>query len=343
MKVGIIGCGAIAKKRHAPEYSRHPDVEEIFFYDRNIERARALAQEFEGIAVSQVEDLLSREDIVAISDCSSNDSHPIFTRKALKAGKHVLCEKPMALTVEDAQMMVDTAQAMDRMLMVGHNQRLTSAHQKVGDIIDKHKLGKVLTFKTNFGHEGPENWGVTKSKATWFFKKDRSGSGVAGDLGLHKIDLIHYLLKEKIVEVSGFAAIRDKKDETGLPIEVCDNLVGLLKTESGIIGNCAFSWTYYGEEDNRTIIYCEKGIVKIYAHPDFQIEIIQDNGQRVSYQLEAMQTNANQTNSGIIDAFINSIRLKNYYLAQGEDGLSALKVTLALIESSESGQHIKIK
>jgi len=342
MKVGIIGCGSIAKFRHAPEYKANKFVNEIVFYDRNIERARNLADMFDGQTAPSIEELLADPSIDMISDCSSNEQHHLITTKALLSGKHVLCEKPISLTIEHAKEIVDAQKLSGKKLMVDHNQRFTRAHQKAKEIILTKELGKVLTFRTTFGHAGPEHWGVNKSNSTWFFKKERSGLGVAGDLGIHKVDLIHYLLDDEIASVSAFQGSLDKVNENGEPIEVCDNIVCSLKTKKGRLGTASFSWTYYGEEDNSTIIYCEKGIIKIYHSNEYQIEVITKAGEKVFYQLENIQTNDNQTTSGVIDAFIKCIQLDEDPLVTGEDALSSLKVILGIIEAAESNTVVTI-
>ncbi|GGI12727.1 Gfo/Idh/MocA family protein [Gottfriedia solisilvae] len=342
MKVGIIGCGSIAKFRHAPEYKANKFVNEIVFYDRNIERARNLADMFDGQTAPSIEELLADPSIDMISDCSSNEQHHLITTKALLSGKHVLCEKPISLTIEHAKEIVDAQKLSGKKLMVDHNQRFTRAHQKAKEIILTKELGKVLTFRTTFGHAGPEHWGVNKSNSTWFFKKERSGLGVAGDLGIHKVDLIHYLLDDEIASVSAFQGSLDKVNENGEPIEVCDNIVCSLKTKKGRLGTASFSWTYYGEEDNSTIIYCEKGIIKIYNTNEYQIEVITKDGEKVFYQLENIQTNDNQTTSGVIDAFIKCIQLDEDPLVTGEDALSSLKVILGIIEAAESNSVVTI-
>jgi len=217
--------------------------------------------------------------------------------------------------------------------MVDHNQRFTNAHQKAKEIIDKKELGEVLTFKTSFGHQGPENWGVNKSNSTWFFKKNRSHSGVAGDLGIHKIDLIHYLLDDEIVDVHSFYGALDKVDENGKPIEVCDNVVCALKTQKGRLGTASFSWTYYGSEDNSTIIYCQLGILKIYHDPSAPLLIEKRDGSIKRYELESIQTNDNQTNSGVIDSFIDSIINEIEPPVTGEQAVASLRVVEKILGS----------
>jgi predicted dehydrogenase len=342
IKVGIIGCGSITKLRHAPEYRDNPHVEEIVFYDRNPKRAMELASMFDGSVAKTVDELLDDPTIQVISDCSSNEYHHIFTTKALLSGKHVLCEKPIALTIDEAKEMIDAQKKSGKKLMVDHNQRFTRAHQKAREILQNEELGRILTFKTTFGHSGPEHWGVNKSNSTWFFKKERSGLGVAGDLGIHKVDLLHYLLDDEVEQVSAFHGALDKVNENGEPIEVCDNIVCSLKTKKGRLGTAAFSWTYYGEEDNSTIMYCEKGIMKIYHNDQYQLEVVTKDGEKIRYQLEGIQTNDNQSKSGVMDAFIDCVRLDKMPLVTGDDALSSLKVIIGIIKSAETNSVVKI-
>ncbi|ENH96833.1 oxidoreductase domain-containing protein [Gracilibacillus halophilus YIM-C55.5] len=331
INVGIIGCGSITKFRHAPEYKENPYVNEIVFYDRNPERSKELAAAFNGRVAETIDELLADPSIVAISDCSSNETHHINSSHALLKGKHVLCEKPIANTVQHAEEILDAQRQSGKKLMVDHNQRFTRVHQKTKEMIESKELGDVLTFKTTFGHQGPEGWGVDPSNATWFFKKDRSHSGVAGDLGIHKIDLIHYLLDDKIVDVHSFHGALDKVDENGDPIEVCDNVVCALKTEKGRIGTASFSWTYYGAEDNTTTIYCQEGILKIYHDQTHQLIVEYKNGEVAKYELEAIQTNDNQTNTGVIDEFVDCIIHDKEPVVTGKDAMSSLEVIEEII------------
>ncbi|MFS0673951.1 Gfo/Idh/MocA family protein [Ornithinibacillus sp. 179-J 7C1 HS] len=330
--VGIIGCGSITRYRHAPEYKANPHVEKIVFYDRNIERAKSLALEFDGRVAKDLDELLNDPSIVAISDCSSNEAHHFHTTKALLSGKHVLCEKPLAISVEQAEEIIEAERRSGKILMIDHNQRFTKAHTKAKEIIEKKELGDVLTFKTTFGHKGPESWGVTKSNATWFFRKERSHSGVAGDLGIHKIDLIHWLLDDEIEDVKAFYGALDKVDENRNPIEVPDNAVCAFKTRKGRLGTASFSWTYYGAEDNSTTIYCQKGLLKIYHDPDAQLIIEMHDGSVVKYELEQLQTNDNQTSTGVIDAFIDCIVHDKDSLVTGREAIASLKVIEKILQ-----------
>src|SRR5699024_11221267 len=88
-------------------------------------------------------------------------------------------------------------------LMIGHNQRFVSSHQKAKEIIEAGELGKIYSFRTTFGHGGPEQWSA-EGEDSWFFKKDEAFIGAMGDLGVHKADLLRYLLGEEFIDVSAF-------------------------------------------------------------------------------------------------------------------------------------------
>jgi len=341
LKVGIIGCGSIAEFRHAPEYAENPDAEIVAFYDPKTERAERLAKAYGGRVVGDYKAILADPSIDAISDCSTNEMHHVITTQALESGKHVLCEKPMAVTLDGAREMLDAARKSGKILMLAHNQRLAPAHRKAREIIQSGELGRVITFATTFGHKGPEYWSESKSKATWFFERQKSVFGVAGDLGMHKIDLLRYLLDDEIEEVSAFVGTLDKKGVDGAPIGVSDNMVCMLKTRRNTFGTLAVSWTYYGPEDNSTTLYCERGIMKIYADPDFPIRITNAAGEEALYKVGKIQTNESQSNSGVIDAFLASIVNKTAPIVSGEDGYRGLQVVFAAIKASETGMTVK--
>ena len=108
-KIGIIGCGRIAQERHIPEYAENPDAELAGFYDINMERAAELADKYGGKAYASYEELLNDPKIDAVSVCAANSAHAEITIAALKAGKHVLCEKPMGVTYEECKSMTEAA------------------------------------------------------------------------------------------------------------------------------------------------------------------------------------------------------------------------------------------
>ena len=190
LKVGIIGCGKIAQTRHIPEYLHNPNARIMGLYDINYSRAAAIASELGCIAYETIDEMLDNPEIDAISVCSINKFHAQHAIQALEHGKHVLCEKPMGCTLQECEDMVAAAKKSGKRLMIGHNQRLAEAHVLAKRMISEGKIGDVLSFRSTFGHGGPETWSVDPGNGSWFFDKNRSAMGVIADLGIHKIDLI---------------------------------------------------------------------------------------------------------------------------------------------------------
>ena len=305
--IGIIGCGKIAQVRHIPEYADHPEAKLLGFYDINQQRAAALAEQYGGTAYATVEELLKNPEIQAVSICAANFAHAELTIAALNAGKDVLCEKPMAITLAECEAMVEAADKNGKFLMIGHNQRLAKAHSMARKLIVDGLIGDIITFRTTFGHGGPETWSVDPGLNTWFFDKNRAAMGAMADLGIHKTDLIQYLTGQQVVRTTARVTTLDKRDAQGNLISVDDNAVCIYEMSGGAMGTMTASWTYYGAEDNSTILYGTKGIMRIYDDPAAAIKVILPDGSKISYDVEAIQTNDNQTKSGVIDLWMDCL------------------------------------
>ena len=344
IKVGIIGCGTIARQRHANEYSKNSDVTIAGFYDINILRAEAMVKDFGGQIYEAVEDLIADPDIDAVSICATNKDHAHLTIAALEHNKHVLCEKPMATSLQDCEKMYAAAAVNNKHLLIGHNQRLTPTHLKAKLLLDSGVLGRVINFQSTFGHAGPEMWSVDKSADTWFFKKGSASFGSLADLGIHKIDLMRYLVGGKVTMVYSTMVTLDKKFSDGSPIEVDDNSVEVLSFDNGALGTISTSWTHYGEECNATVLYCEKGIMKLYCNPQYSLEIIYKDGRRENYEIDHVQTNddVQQESSGVIDVFVDAVKSDSKTPLDAEEALESMRVVFACISSSENQAAVNL-
>lgn len=345
LKVGIIGCGKIAEVRHAPEYAENPDVKLAAFYDFFQNKAKDMTNQYGGTAYSTIDELLS-SDIDAVSVCTANSDHAVSTIKALRAGKHVLCEKPMATILDDCERMIEEADKAGKLLMIAHNQRFTNTHIEARSMIEKGVIGRVLAFQTTFGHPGPEGW--TGDANTWFFDKSRAKFGAMADLGVHKTDLIHYLIGEQITQVSAIIGTVDKCYPNGKTIDVDDNALCLYKTASGVMGSMHVSWTFYGEEDNSTRIYGTKGILRLYDDPEYSMVFEKKDGTVEKFKHDRIASNKEQTSggrisTGVIDHFVDSIMGRAVCRIDGREALKAMRVVFAAEESARTGKIIEIK
>jgi UDP-N-acetylglucosamine 3-dehydrogenase len=339
LKVAVIGCGSIARHRHFVEYNAHAGVEITAVCDIVGERAEEMAEKYNARSYTSYEELLANENVDAVSVCLPNALHAPVSIAALNAGCHVLCEKPMATSREEANEMIETAKKNNKKLMIAHNQRFVSSHVKARKLIESGEVGRIYSFRTAFGHGGPEGWSVD-GKESWFFKKEEAFIGAMGDLGVHKADLLRYLLGEEFVEVAGFVETSAKKGT-----DVDDNAVCVLKTESGTIGTLAASWSYTAKEDNSTIIYGENAILRLEDDPNYSLVVQYKNGEVVKYELGQIQSNddGGQKNTHVIENFVDSIVNDTVPPISGEEGKKSLEVILAALESSESKQITSVK
>jgi UDP-N-acetylglucosamine 3-dehydrogenase len=337
IKIGIIGCGSIAKHRHLPEYTQNQRVEIVALCDIVEERVNAHAEQYNAIAYTNYEQLLANPNIDAVSVCTPNYLHAPVSIAALNAGKHVLCEKPMATSRVEAENMIEAAQKSGRKLMIAHNQRFVPSHSKARQLIENGEVGKIYSFRTAFGHGGPEGWSAD-GKESWFFRKDEAFIGAMGDLGVHKIDLLRFLLGEEFVEVGAFIETSAKENT-----DVDDTAVCVLKTESGIIGTLAASWSYVSKEDNSTVIYGEKAILRLEDDPTSSLIVQYKNGEVLKYELGGIQTNetGGQKNTQVINKFIHSIVDNSEPAVTGIEGMKSLQVVLSALESNETKQIVK--
>lgn len=160
-----------------------------------------------------------------------------------------------------------------------------------------------------------------------------------GDLGVHKTDLLRYLLGEEISEVGSFVETSAKDFAT-----VDDNAVCVLKTESGIIGTLAASWAYVSKEDNSTIIYGEKAILRLEDDPTNSLVVQYANGEVVNYQLGKIQSNeeGGQGNTQVINHFVDAVIHNEEPAVPGVEGMKSLAVILAALQSNETKQIVKV-
>lgn len=332
LKVAIIGCGSIAQHRHLVEYENNANVEIVAVCDILEARVKETAKKYQAKAYTDYKKLLESEKIDAVSVCLPNYLHAPVSIAALNAGCHVLCEKPMATSREEAEQMIEAATRNDKKLMIGHNQRFVSSHEKAKKLIAAGELGKIYSFRTAFGHGGPEGWSAD-GKNSWFFRKEEAFIGAMGDLGVHKADLLRYVLGEEFADVAAFIETSAKENSN-----VDDNATLILRSESGVIGTLAASWAYNAKEDNSTVIYGEKATLRLEDDPTYGLIINYTNGEVVNYELGKIQSNEDggQTNTCVIDHFVESVLDNKQPLIDGEEGKKSLEIILAALESNET-------
>ena len=335
IRVGIIGCGKIAQVRHLPEYAANPNAQVVAYHDKNRARAEEMAAQYGGVVCDSYFDLLNRDDVDAVSICVENRSHAEISTAALYAGKHVLCEKPMAVTLAECESMVAAAERNGRHLMVGHNMRFDPVHRKAKQLLDSGIIGDVITFRSVYGNSGPEGW--SEDRDAWFFDKNKAAMGALSDMGIHKVDLIQYLLGQKVIETTAKVVTLNKRDDNGKLISVDDNALCILKMSGGALGTMAASWTVYGHECQSTVLYGTKGLMMIYSEPSAPIIINDLEGNRTSFAFETTSHN-----SGVIDEFVDALVHDREPEVSGKEALTTMRTIFGSIRSSDIARPVAV-
>lgn len=249
VKVGIIGCGGIANGKHMPALKRNPDVEMVAFCDIVVERAEKAAKEFgiEGAKVySDYKELLKDKTIETVHVLTPNKEHSFITVDALHAGKHVLCEKPMAKTYAEAKEMVEAAKETGKLLSIGYQNRCTPAALYAKKLVEADKLGEIYYAKAHaVRRRAVPTWGV-------FLNEDEQGGGPLIDIGTHALDMTLWEMdnyKPKMVVGTVYKKLGDQKDTANAwgdwdPEEftVEDSAFGFITMENGATIVLEASW-----------------------------------------------------------------------------------------------------
>ena len=193
MKVGVIGCGMIAKKAHMPAYKSLENVELIAVSDNNEQRAQSCAKEF-GVKkyFSDYRELL-KEDLDLVSICTPNFTHAQITKEAAQAGVHVLVEKPMATSLKEADEMLTACKENNVKLCVLHNLRFTPCLIDAKRRIDNGRIGRIISIQATKYGLIPMSW----SPESWFYYK----WGLLDDIGYHILDVINFLCDSPLENV----------------------------------------------------------------------------------------------------------------------------------------------
>lgn len=249
-QIGIIGCGAIAES-HRKGYEQN-GLAPVAFADVSAERATAFAAKTEGARGYGSHLELLESGVTAVSICTPPNSHREIAVAALERGIHVLCEKPLAGTLEDSRAIETAAVGSNAVFMMAFRHRFLPAHQKMRELIRSGGLGKIVLFRNIFGGPNPG------MKDKWFSRRAISGGGSLMDTSIHAVDLFRFYCGE-IAAVSG----QVNRMFSGTDVE--DSGVLSLRSESGALGLVASSWNI-GAYHARVEIDTEEGALSFNYH-----------------------------------------------------------------------------
>ncbi|MFX0021437.1 MAG: Gfo/Idh/MocA family protein [Candidatus Hermodarchaeota archaeon] len=254
VKYGLVGIGNTVNSAWPYHYVGCKDNSKIEFaavYDINQKKATKLAKIFKLRPYSSYEELLE-SDIDAVLVLVPHHAHEEMVVKAAKARKHILCEKPMATTLEGCDQMISATKKAGVKFMIAENHRFLPAHQSIHNFINEGIIGKVFMVRS---YEGVAEVHNVNNPDSWKAHPLKSGGGALMDMGVHKFATFNWILNDKVNAAYCWLT----KQLTNLPEKAEDNAFIFLKYQSGIIIECVLSFTVNAPPTNQLEIYGTEG------------------------------------------------------------------------------------
>lgn len=348
LNIGVIGAGSISEYHLGP-YANNPETAIYAICDLNEERAKLKAEKYGVVKIyTDYRDLLADPAVDAVSICTWNNSHAEISIAAVEAGKHVLVEKPLCKTVEEAERVEQAVKKSGKVLQVGFVRRYASNTQILNRFLQAGELGEIYYAKATclrrLGNPGG-----------WFSDIERSGGGPLIDLGVHIIDLCWYLMgKPKVKSVSGnvYNKLGNRSNIQNLSFykasdyDASNNTVedlanAIIRFENGASLMVDVSFTLHAQKDEISVkLYGDKGGAEI--EPElFIVTENHDTILNVTPQVDHLSFDFISGFQSEINHFIDSCMGRKETLSPVEDGLEMMKILCGIYESADKGCEIQ--
>ena len=348
LKIGIIGCGFVAKEYKLPSLSKLGNVELAAFCDCKLERAQEYARTYgakDAKTYMNYKEMLKDKSIDAVHIFTPNKLHSTMAIDALEAGKHVMCEKPMAVNAKEARKMYEAAKKADKKLSVGYQVRFRHDYQHLKQICERGDLGEIYFARAYaIRRRAVPTWGA-------FLNKEEQGGGPLIDIGCHALDLTLWLMDNyKVKSVMGnvYHKLANRRNAPNLwgpwdpdKFQVEDSAFGFITMESGATIIVETSWalnTVDTGEEEVTLCGTEGGAsVK-------QNQILRLNGEKSGelfvsvYRKPAKEVESDTDKEARL--WIESISNDTPYIVKPEQTLVVDEVLDAIYESGKTGKAV---
>lgn len=347
LKIGIIGTGGISDL-HIRAYHANPNVELYAFCDIDKTKVEVVGQKW-GVerVYTDFNEMLALPELDAVSVTTWNSAHAPATIAALEAGKHVLCEKPMAVSVEEAEQMLEAAKRNGKLLMIGFVRRFGNDMKLLRDFADADYMGDIYYAKATYLRRNGNPGG-------WFGDKARSGGGPLIDLGVHVIDFVRYsMCNPKPVSVYGatFKKLSNRPEiKTGKSYvstsigenDICDveDLASaMIRFDNGAVLQVEASFSLNIENDEGKIqLFGTKAGLTVGNEFVFNTE---ENGYLADVKIKAnAATPFDVLFMREIDHFVDCVMNGKECISPAAGGVEIMKILMAIYESAKSGHEV---
>jgi len=334
VRIGVLGTGIIIREFHLLTLQNHPQAEIVAAGNLHPESLEHLASDF-NIPKTYTDFAVMAADpeIDAVVNGLPNYLHAPVTIQMLEAGKHVLCEKPMAMSVAEGGKMIEAARQAERKLMIAHMWRFDREILWLRDLVTSGRLGEIFKAKSHsiWLHEGP-------APESWFVKRELAGGGALADMGVHAIDTLRFVLGDAR-PTKVFANVGTHFQD----IELDDTATLLLEFEGGIVALIEAGWyhLYAGGLEGYTQVYGTKGYARalpseLHMHVEGVWSVIHPEMPKRKEQVDMPMY---QTQ---MDHFLDCVLNNKEPTPGGIDGLWAMRVLEAAYRSAEIGEVVDI-
>lgn len=337
--IGVIGCGGIAHAAHLPNIARNPRAKLIAVADIDLDRAKATTDQYGGVAYQDYHELLANPDVEAVCITSWAAAHAEQVIAAAQAGKHILCEKPIAITLKDADAMVEAAEQAGVKFTMGYQPRFGTQWPLVKQLIDDGLLGQIMGATVIAA--SPSSHGVP-----WFLDKSLSGGGVLIDWGIYTAYTLNWWLGP-VSRVYATSAIFRKdvtvRGQLLKDVDVEDTVAAQLSFANGAMGTWYSAWAVKASHGGVTIDGTEGSIViESGKHTVRLLSKKIDEPAQIAgwHEIPANDPPLVEMHYRKIAHLVDSVLDDTPLVLTGADGRDALELVLGIYRSADTGQPV---
>jgi UDP-N-acetylglucosamine 3-dehydrogenase len=336
LRVGLIGCGNIGARAHAPVYTHRPDTQLVGVCDLLPERAEMVAAGTGARAYTDYRRLLERDDVQMVDLCVPTVDHAPLAVEALRAGKHVLCEKPMACSLAEADALIAAARQSGLKAMIGHVRRFDPRYVEIKDAIDRGEVGQPVYIR-----RAERQW-LPLPPDAWLWKPELGG-GVILDIGVHTTDLLRWYYGRPADSVY---AVGRRVRPAAREARSSDHALITFHFPGGAVGLVEASWAYPPEFG--TGLYASLDVVGTegklqYSDQDSNPMLVFDaeTGAEFPRYFRFMSATEHAF-AAEIGHFVRCVLDDGPPLVTLEDARAALEMCLAAQRSADSGRPVSL-
>lgn len=335
VNIVIIGVGDITRRRHIPGILKAQSGRLYGFCNRTPEKAKEAAEEYGARFYETVEEVLQDASVDAVLIATPPDTHAALAVAALRAGKHVLLEKPMALSMEDAEAIEKEAGIQKEKggakLMMLHIQRFYEPHKKAKELLEKGEIGRLLSCRTFLGNSEYRTPQMPR-KPYW--------QNALFNVGIHRIDLLQYLTGAKVTGVFGYRSHLLFPEEAKIADAPDDHAIGILQYDNDVVATLIASKTSFHGEDRSTILIGTEGTITTYTR-EHSVVLEKRNGDKQYFDFPTGEQAVLEL-TDIHEEFCCCILENREMSITAWDGTESMKIVKALEEADQKKMWVTI-